>query len=504
MATSEIKSFIKYFFFIFVFIVSFCLINIKSVELFGLVLFFMINIIFCLFIGKDITDGSISSDGKNMEWTVRYSVLIISMAFSLVSSIMMMMTIVTLQNKFAENHSAIEWSPNDRLNLDNAKIIFTTVTTFIGVVAVYAYNTPEDVRKFTYNVLDNILNGSGSEGVFDTMLNGSIGDWVRVLFPVVVIGLGSALYGRLQMPPLEVNKTPKRVVCDPLNDPAIQDFKDSFIKSYWFLFAFLIVVFSRPFVEANFNLFGLSPSAPLGFSPGDRYLVFGQNPSISLLSVLTLGISNLLGMNKRMRKKMEEEPAEVKNSTDVGIIKTCIAGLVAAFALLILMSIQNVIAFYILLGSVIAGVAMFILSYFIPKESNPLYSKTGVGKALSVAINSILLMPVLRWDVIYLLAKYAFGFVGLLYAGFSIRDFRNIPEGDPCLFRDAHIRQLYIAFIVFLIVYYTFNTFTSSTITSIITNVARFLVPPALLGLSSYLVFITNYFMHMAPKLVVQ
>jgi hypothetical protein len=95
-------------------------------------------------------------------------------------------------------------------------------------------------------------------------------------------------------------------------------------------------------------------------------------------------------------------------------------------------------------------------------------------------------------------------FVGLLYAGFSIRDFSNIPEGDPCLFRDAHIRQLYIAFIVFLIIYYTFNTFTSSTITSIITNVARFLVPPALLGLSSYLVFITNYFMHMAPKLVVQ
>jgi hypothetical protein len=88
-------------------------------------------------------------------------------------------------------------------------------------VALYIYNTPEDVRKFTYTLFDNILNGSSSDGVFDTILNGSIGNWIRVLFPVVVIGLGSALYGRLQMPPLEVNKTPKRVVCDPSNDPAL-------------------------------------------------------------------------------------------------------------------------------------------------------------------------------------------------------------------------------------------------------------------------------------------
>ena len=135
MATSESKSFIKYFFFIFVFIVAFCLINTKSIELFGLFLFFAVNIIFCLFIGKDLIDGSISTDGKDTEWTLKYGTLIISMVFSLVSSIMMVMTLVTLQGKFAENHSAIEWSPTDRLKLDDAEIIFTTVTTFIGVVA---------------------------------------------------------------------------------------------------------------------------------------------------------------------------------------------------------------------------------------------------------------------------------------------------------------------------------------------------------------------------------
>jgi len=323
------------------------------------------------------------------------------------------------------------------------------------------------------------------------------------LFPVVIIGLGSALYGRLQMPPLEVQKTPERVVCDPSNDPALQSFKDSFIKTYWFLFAFLVVVLSRPFVEANFNLFGLSPSAPFGFPPGDRTLVFGQNPSISLLSLLTFGISNLMGVNKRMSRKMEEEPTELKNSEDVGSIRSLITGLFAAFVLLSLMSTQHETALYILVSVLLVGFVMFVASFFISKESNPLYSKSGAGKSFSIAVRSILLMPVLRWDVIYLLAKYAFGVGGLLYAGFSIRDFRNIPEGDPCLFRDAHIRQLYIAFIFFLVVYYAFNTLTSSMITSIVTNVMRFLVPPALLGMSSYLVFTTNDFVHMAPKLVI-
>lgn len=500
MATSESKSFIKYFFFIFVFIVSFCLINIKTVELFGLFLFFAVNIVFCLFIGKDLTDGSISSDGQNMEWMFRYGTLLISMGISFASSIMMVMTLVTLQGKFAENHTAIEWSPTDRLKLDDAEVIFTTVTTFIGVVALYVYNTPEDVRKFTYAVFDNILYGSETEGI----LNPMIGNLIRLTFPIVIIGLGSALYGRLRMPPLEVNKTPKRVVCDPSNDPAIQQFKDSFIKTYWFLFAFLVVIFSRPFIEANFNLFGLSPSAPFGFPPGDRYLVFGQNPSISLLSLLTLGLSNLMGVNKRMLKKMNEEPVEIKHGTVTNIFHSIFAWSITAFVLLLFMSTQYSTAMYILICVLLIGFVTFIGSFFIPKDSNPLGPKTAAGRSYSFAINSILLMPILRWDVIYLLAKYAFGLAGLVYAGFSIRDFHNIPEGDPCLFKDTHIRQLYIAFIVFLIVYYAFNTFTPSAITSIITNVMRFLVPPALLGMSSYLVFTTNYFIHMAPKLVVQ
>lgn len=426
MSAPKSRGFIKYFLFLFVFIVSFCLLNIQQVELFGLAMFLTTNILFFASVGKDLTDGSITPDGKSTEWYIKFGTLIISITFSFVSSIMMIMTIVTLQKKFTENDAILQWSPTDRKKLDDTKIIFTAVTTFIGVTALYVYFQPEDIHKFTYYI-------------FDKVLNGPPGNWLRVLFPIVIIGLGSALYGQLERKPFEVNKSPKRVICDPKNNKSIKTFKDSFIKSFWFLFAFTVIVLSRPFLEANFDVFGIFPSKIVGFTEEDRTLIYGQNPSIRLISLLTLGISNLAGLNKKLQDKIDNEK---------------------------------------------------------PDKGN--------GKSVLSEIASFFMMPVLRWDVMYLLAKYAFGLTGLVYAGFSIREFDLIPKDDSCLFKNAHIRQLYIAFIVFLIIFYTFNTLTSSMLTSLVTNIMRFLVPPTVIALSSYLVFITDYFSRVAPNLVIQ
>jgi len=494
MASETAKSFIKYFLFVFAFIISFILINTTTIEIFGLGLFFTVNILFFILIGKDLFDGTIDSSGKNMEWRLRYGTLLIAMVFSVVSSIMMIMTLVTLQGKFASSNSEIKWSPTDRLNLDNTEIIFITVTTFIGVVAVYVYKTPEDIRKFILNLFNKILNGD----VENLISMPYFAITTRILYVAAIIGLGSALYGRLQMQPLEVAQRPKQVICDPMNDTGIQQFKDSFIKTYWFLFAFVIVVVSRPFIEANFNVFGLSPSMPFGFPQGDRSLIFGQNPSISLISLLTLGFSNLTGLNKLLRRKIEEVPVEVTNGSEVSLVKIGFA--ILAALLIVFIIILSDATLYIVIAILVVGLLAVIGSYFVPESA----TKNGFGRAFMVAVRSILLMPVLRWDVMYSMAKYAFGLTALVYAGFSIRDFRNIPDNVPCFFEKTHIRQLYIAFIVFLILFYSFNTLSASVITSIITFVMRYLVPPTLLGLSSYLVFITNYFVQLAPKFIVQ
>ena len=163
MAVSDAKTFMKYFLFMFIFIISFVLIGTKKIEIFGISLFLIVNIIFCILLGKELTDGSISYSEKDVERNVKFWVLFISVVFSLVSSIMMAMTIFTLQSKFAANNSEIQWSPTDRLNLDNLEILFITVTTFIGVSALYVYNSADDVRKVTYTIFDTILNGDNAD-----------------------------------------------------------------------------------------------------------------------------------------------------------------------------------------------------------------------------------------------------------------------------------------------------------------------------------------------------
>jgi energy-coupling factor transporter transmembrane protein EcfT len=240
----------------------------------------------------------------------------------------------------------------------------------------------------------------------------------------------------------------------------------------------------RPFIEANFSIFGISPSMLVGFSPEDRSFIFGQNPAISLLSFLTFGISNLVGINDVLK-------TGESNDSYSKYVAFVFVGALVWFALIYGFGNMIDLDKTMLYGGITIG-ALTLLFYI------GLY-----GFAFKKPLDTILLAPILRWDVLYLLMKYGFGLAGLVFASFTIRDFQNIPADDACLFRDTHIRQLYIAFIFFLIVLYTFNTLSASNLTSLTTGIMRYLVPPALLGMTSYLVFITNYFVKLSPQLVV-
>jgi drug/metabolite transporter (DMT)-like permease len=124
-------------------------------------------------------------------------------------------------------------------------------------------------------------------------------------------------------------------------------------------------------------------------------------------------------------------------------------------------------------------------------------------KMFAIEYKKIKLTTVFRWDLFYVLSTYLFGFLGLVYAGLSIKHFSEIPNVNPCLFRTTHIHKLYIACMFLLVVFYSFNTLSASFLTAFVTNIMRYLVPPTLLGLSSYLVYLTNYFVNMAAKLVI-
>jgi hypothetical protein len=100
--------------------------------------------------------------------------------------------------------------------------------------------------------------------------------------------------------------------------------------------------------------------------------------------------------------------------------------------------------------------------------------------------------------------KYGFGLGGLVFAILTGINYEKIPADNECLFQTAYIRQLYIAFMFFLGTFYALNIFSASTLTILVTTIMRYLVPPSLLGMTSYLVYLTNYFVHLAPKLIVE
>jgi hypothetical protein len=204
-------------------------------------------------------------------------------------------------------------------------------------------------------------------------------------------------------------------------------------------------------------------------------------------------MSNLLGINDKMRGDLKDKPANM-DSTNKAMNLIISLLWVAALVAMIVFATQssNLIYVFVLMGLLFGFIA------FMRNNTN-----FNISRKYSIAINSILLMPMLRWDLLYLGAKYIIGILGIIYAGFTIKNFQEIPTTSPCLFDITHIRQLYIAFISFLIIFYTFNTLSAANLTSLITIVMRYLVPPSLFGMSAYLVYLTNALMNLSPQLIV-
>ena len=374
------QTFMKNFFFAFVFIVSFVLMLKPEVELFGLGLFFAINILFCIVTANDVTFGTFLQ--TDSEHSIKLVVLMIAIAFTFVSTIFMSMTIMTLHSKFENNKTGIQFSQPNRRHFENAKILFITTTVFIGVVALYVYYSAEEVRKLTYLVFNSILNWK--EVV-----------WMRILFPLAILGVGVALYGQLMRDKILASDKPTRY-CYPKTNSSIQPFRENFIKTFWVLTAYVVLVLLRPFIESSY-VFGWITESSYAKGKTTAPYLYGVNPGIKLF----------------------------------GVVWT-------------------------------------------------------------------------RWDVFYKAAVIALSMVGLVYAGFTIRDYTAIPITNECLLKDTHIRQLYIAFIFFVITLYTLNTFSAFQLTTILTGVMRYFAPPTLIGVSSYLVYITTQFSKLAPQLLVE
>lgn len=226
---SQTKSFMQNFFFVLVYIISFVLILKPEMEMFGLGIFFVINVLYGIMTAGNLLSGF---ETKQSIYTI---ILMVILVFSFVASILLTMTLFHLQNKFVSQKFEMKFSPNAREKLTNTEIIFITMIVCSWVLNFYANFEADNVFNIVYKT-------------FNALFNSTETDWLRVSFPIVVLGLGCAVYGLLNSDKGILVDKNSDTRCFPGKDFGV--FKDHFIKAFWLLFAYVMMIFLRPFIES--------------------------------------------------------------------------------------------------------------------------------------------------------------------------------------------------------------------------------------------------------------
>lgn len=393
--------YLKNVFFIFVFIISFSLIKKGNTKFFGLWLFFAINLLYCVFTSSDVLTH-FQNASSEQQW--KAGILLMVMVFSFVSTILLAMTLYKLRLTFAQKGRPMKLGEVDSANLEQAETLFITLTVFMWVLALYTFKSSDVIQKTMFTIGDAILNGSEMK-------------WVRIIFPVLVIGLGSALHGQLNESRIRAD-TERDIWCNPdsegmTNGVNMSMFKANFIKTYWLLFGFVVMRLLRPVFESN------------------SFPFFQRN----------------------------------------GLFYE---------------------AFKLMVGDGWKDMFNFKEPFFATNRTTPGFDWKGYFWWFG-----------LRWYTLYVWGMWALGIAALVYASYSIRDFDQL-RGDVCMMPSTQIRQLFIAFIFFLICLYTVNVMTAYQFTAVLTRIMKHLVPPTALGLSAYLVYLTNSMSHLAVHQIIE
>jgi len=108
-----------------------------------------------------------------------------------------------------------------------------------------------------------------------------------------------------------------------------------------------------------------------------------------------------------------------------------------------------------------------------------------------------------RWDNFTDLAKWGISITALVYASLSIKYFDQIKDKHPCA-EHVELKNYYIPFVCCVIILFSLSIIHPYRLALLFEFIIKWLVPPTLLALSAYLVFLTNQMAHFTHMQVVQ
>lgn len=96
----------------------------------------------------------------------------------------------------------------------------------------------------------------------------------------------------------------------------------------------------------------------------------------------------------------------------------------------------------------------------------------------------------LRWDAFLDLAKWGLSLSALVFASLSIDSYMKLPPNHECFKHD--LANFYVPFISGAIILFALVIVSPYQLSRIFEIVMRYLIPPTVLVLASYLIFLTN------------
>ncbi len=134
---------ISYVLFIVVYIMSFICIYKRNVALLGVMLLYVINIIYSVFLIKDMF---LWTKSEQIITFIISAILILNLA----SSSLIMMTFRTLHAKYSKNNETIKLSPQNKDRISKYFTMFICTIVFVWFLAMYYFVEGENVEYFSF------------------------------------------------------------------------------------------------------------------------------------------------------------------------------------------------------------------------------------------------------------------------------------------------------------------------------------------------------------------
>jgi hypothetical protein len=198
---------------------------------------------------------------------VKAFTMIVVCAFNIAASVMLVLTLLKLKQVFAGKRREIQLGTEDRKDMDTTEIIFICVVTFMAVTSVAIYLDGNQLFNSIYSLLTTIYDNGFSL-------------FLRLVLPILALGVGSALYNKIMLAP--------NGVCDleisskgEVAETEFNKFRTNFLNTYWLLFGVFMLFITKYLAD--------SWIIPLLYS---RNWIDSMNPGFNIPSLA--GINHLV------------------------------------------------------------------------------------------------------------------------------------------------------------------------------------------------------------------